>query len=191
MDIFWDELVSGLPNITQLAHAVIRLIAAVVLGAIIGIEREWRGKPAGLRTHVLVTLGTTLFVLASSASGMNSDGLSRVIQGLTTGIGFLGGGAILKLTAERDVQGLTTAAGIWMTAAIGVTVGLGGLGMALLATVLTIIVLAVLGKIEIRPLKISALLTAESEDKGVFLDEDEFKHFGFHQPGKSEHKTKK
>jgi putative Mg2+ transporter-C (MgtC) family protein len=75
---------------------------------------------------------------------MSSDGLSRVIQGIVTGIGFLGAGSILKLNEERDIQGLTTAAGIWMTAAIGVAVGLGTLGLALLGTILTIIVLAVL-----------------------------------------------
>jgi len=74
--------------------------------------------------------------------------VSRVIQGLTAGIGFIGAGAILKLTTEREIQGLTTAAGIWMTAAIGVSVGLGLLGLALIATVLTFIVLGVLGKID-------------------------------------------
>lgn len=165
MNILWDELVSGLPDSIQLAHAIIRLVAAVILGGIIGIEREWKGKPAGLRTHILVTLGTALFVLACSASGMNSDGLSRVVQGLTTGIGFLGGGAILKLTAERDVQGLTTAAGIWMTAAVGVTVGLGGLGLALLATILTIIVLTVLGKVEIKSKDLSSPLPTKATQK--------------------------
>jgi putative Mg2+ transporter-C (MgtC) family protein len=165
MNILWDELVSGLPDSIQLAHAIIRLVAAVILGGIIGIEREWKGKPAGLRTHILVTLGTALFVLACSASGMNFDGLSRVVQGLTTGIGFLGGGAILKLTAERDVQGLTTAAGIWMTAAVGVTVGLGGLGLALLATILTIIVLTVLGKVEIKSKDLSSQLPTKADQK--------------------------
>lgn len=167
MNILWDELIAGLPDSVQLAHAIIRLVAAVILGAIIGIEREWRGKPAGLRTHILVTLGTTLFVLASSASGMNSDGLSRVVQGLTTGIGFLGGGTILKLTAERNVQGLTTAAGIWMTAAVGVTVGVGGLGLALIATILTVIVLTVLGKIEIYPKELSLVTPSDGKNQNI------------------------
>ena len=81
---------------------------------------------------------------------MSLDGVSRVIQGLATGIGFIGAGAILKLSATREIQGLTTAAGIWMTAAIGVTVGLGALGLALLGTILTWIVLASIGLFEYR-----------------------------------------
>ncbi len=146
MDIFWQELTYGLPDMRQLAHVVIRMIAAVILGAVIGFEREKAGKEAGLRTHILVALGTCVFVLACSGYGMSSDGLSRVIQGIVTGIGFLGAGSILKLNEERDIQGLTTAAGIWMTSAIGVTVGLGTLGMALIATVLTVVILSFIGR---------------------------------------------
>lgn len=93
MEIFWQELTSGLPDMQQLAHVVIRMIAAALLGSIIGFERERAGKAAGLRTHILVALGTCVFVLACSGSGMDSDGLSRVIQGLVTGIGFLGAGS--------------------------------------------------------------------------------------------------
>lgn len=148
MEIFWQELTSGLPDTQQLTRVVIRLISAVLLGSIIGYERERAGKAAGLRTHILVMLGTCLFVLACSASGMNSDGLSRVIQGIVTGIGFLGAGSILKLNEERNIQGLTTAAGVWMTAAIGVTIGLGEIGLASLGTILTVIVLAILGQID-------------------------------------------
>ena len=150
MEILWQELTYGLPDRQQLARVVIRLIAATLLGSIIGFERERAGKAAGLRTHILVTLGTTVFVLACSGFGMSSEGLSRVIQGIVTGIGFIGAGSILKLNEERDIQGLTTSAGIWMTAAIGVAVGLGTLGLALLAAVLTLIVLALMGQIEYR-----------------------------------------
>ncbi|HXG67997.1 MAG TPA: MgtC/SapB family protein [Blastocatellia bacterium] len=139
---------AGLPDTRQIIRVLIRLIAAMLLGAVVGIQRERTGKPAGLRTHMLVALGAALFVLAPSAVGMTSADLSRVIQGIATGIGFIGGGAILKLTEERDIQGLTTAAGIWMTAAVGVTVGLGLLGVALLSVVLTWVILAVIGKIE-------------------------------------------
>jgi putative Mg2+ transporter-C (MgtC) family protein len=146
MDIFWEELTSGLPNARQLVHVIIRLIAATLLGAVVGIQRERAGKPAGLRTHILVTLGTTVFVLACSGVGMSSDGLSRVIQGIVTGIGFIGAGSILKLNEERAIQGLTTAAGVWMTAAIGVAVGLGSLGVALLSTLFTLIILALAGQ---------------------------------------------
>lgn len=145
MDIFWEELTSGLPNARQLVHVIIRLIAAALLGALVGIQRERAGKPAGLRTHILVTLGTAVFVLACSGVGMSSDGLSRVIQGIVTGIGFIGAGSILKLNEERDIKGLTTAAGVWMTAAIGVAVGLGSLGVALLSTLFTLIILALAG----------------------------------------------
>ena len=148
MDIVWEELTSGLPNARQLVHVLIRLAAATLLGAVVGIQRERAGKPAGLRTHMLVTLGTAVFVLACSGVGMSSDGLSRVIQGIVTGIGFIGAGSILKLNEERDVQGLTTAAGIWMTAAIGVAVGLGSLGVALLSTFFTLIILSFSGRLE-------------------------------------------
>jgi putative Mg2+ transporter-C (MgtC) family protein len=150
MDIFWEELTYGFPDARQFIHVVIRLAAAALLGAAIGFQREMAGKPAGLRTHMLVTLGTCVFVLACSGYGMNSDGLSRVIQGITTGIGFIGAGSILKLSEQRDVKGITTAASVWITAAVGVAVGLGGLGLALLATLLTLIVLALLGSIEIK-----------------------------------------
>ena len=149
-EIIWSELTSGLPDKNELAHVMVRLLAAVVLGAIVGWERESAGKAAGLRTHILVALGTTLFVLAAAGSGMTSDGVSRVVQGISTGIGFIGAGAILKLSATREIQGLTTAAGIWMTAAIGVAIGLGGLGLALLGTVLTWIILASIGLLESR-----------------------------------------
>ena len=133
MDVIWEELTSGLPDARQLVHVLIRMIAASVLGAVVGMQREKAGKPAGVRTHMLVSLGTAVMVLACSGVGMSSDSVSRVVQGIVTGIGFLGAGAILKLDQEREIQGLTTAAGIWMTAAIGVAVGLGSLGVALLA----------------------------------------------------------
>jgi putative Mg2+ transporter-C (MgtC) family protein len=150
MDIFWEELTSGLPDAGQLMHVIIRLIAATLLGAVVGIQRERAGKPAGLRTHILVTLGTAVFVLACSGVGMSSDGLSRVIQGIVTGIGFIGAGSILKLSEERDIKGLTTAASVWMTAAIGVAVGLGSLGIALLSTLFTLIILALAGLYDLR-----------------------------------------
>lgn len=145
MEILWSELTSGFPEGRQLAVVIIRLVAATLLGAAIGFERERAGKAAGLRTHILVTAGTTVFILACLSAGMNadSDGISRVIQGIVTGIGFVGAGSILKLETESRIQGITTSAGIWMSAAIGVTVGLGGLGLALMATALSLVVLRV------------------------------------------------
>ena len=122
MDVFLEELIGGPPDARQIARVVIRLPAAMLLGAVIGIQREQTVKPAGRRTHMLIALGAVLFVLAPVEVGMTSSDLSRVIQRLATGIGFIGGGAILKLSEERDIQGLTTAAGIWITAAVGVAV---------------------------------------------------------------------
>jgi putative Mg2+ transporter-C (MgtC) family protein len=142
MDILWQELTAGFPDRHRLAVVLIRVIAATVLGAIVGIERERAGKPAGLRTHMLVSLGTAVFVLACADANMSLDGLSRVIQGIITGIGFVGAGAILKLNEQRKIQGLTTAAGLWMTAAIGVTCGLGGLGLAVIGTMVALLILA-------------------------------------------------
>ncbi len=150
MDIILEELFAGMSDRRQLGRVIIRLVAATLLGAIIGIQREQTGKPAGMRTHMLVSLGAALFTLAPVLSGMDSADLSRVIQGLATGIGFIGGGAILKLSQEREIQGLTTAAGIWMTAAMGVAVGLGRIGLAFLCVALTWFILSVIGKLEYR-----------------------------------------
>ena len=150
MELLWQELSHGLPNRHELAVVIVRMIAATVLGAIVGFEREKAGKPAGLRTHMLVSLGTTVVVLACYGSGMGEDALSRVIQGIVTGIGFIGAGSILKVEEQRDIKGLTTAAGLWMTAAIGVAVGLGSLGVAIIATFLTLIILALAGWLEAR-----------------------------------------
>ena len=150
MDLFWEELTTGLGDTRQVARILIRLLAATLLGAIVGFERERAGKPAGLRTHTLVCLGTAVFVLVCASVGMSSDGLSRVIQGIVTGIGFIGAGTILKGDEEHEIKGLTTAAGVWMTAAIGVGVGLGSIGVAALSTLLAVIILAVVGAIEAR-----------------------------------------
>ena len=119
-----------------------------MLGGLVGIQRERTHKPAGLRTHMLVCLGTAAFVTSCGAVGMAFDAQSRVIQGIVTGLGFIGAGSILKLSQEHEIRGLTTAAGVWMTAAIGVTLGLGALGIAILATILTLIILAVARKFE-------------------------------------------
>ena len=147
MEIVWQELSAGFADTEQLIRYAIRLIAAVVLGSIIGIERERAGKEAGLRTHILVTLGTCSVVLACTGYAMTPEGLSRVVQGIVTGVGFIGAGTILKLNEERDIRGLTTAAGLWMTCGVGVAVGLGELALGLLCSVIAFIVLGVLGKI--------------------------------------------
>jgi len=141
MDPLWHELTNGFPNRDRLMIVLVRVFAAVLLGAVVGIERERAGKPAGLRTHMLVSLGTAVVVMACAGTGMSLDGQSRVIQGMVTGIGFVGAGTILKLNEQREIHGLTTAAGLWMTAAIGVAVGLGVLGLAVIGTVVTVLVL--------------------------------------------------
>ena len=150
METLLDELNAGFPDLAQIVRLLVRLGIAMLLGAVVGFQRERYGKPAGLRTHILVAMGSALFVIAAIESGMTSDGVSRVIQGLITGIGFIGAGAILKLGQDRAIYGLTTSAGIWATAAVGVAVGLGLLGLALLSVILIWFVLAGLGYVETR-----------------------------------------
>jgi len=148
MSVVWEELTLGLLDAKQLLRVFTRLLAATLLGAAIGFQRERAGKPAGLRTHTLVSLGTTLLILSCSAAGMSLDALSRVIQGIITGIGFIGAGSILKLSGEHAIRGLTTSASIWVTAALGVAVGLGSVGIAALSTFLALIILALVGRLE-------------------------------------------
>lgn len=163
MDVILDELTSGLPDAQQMARVTIRLVAAALMGAVVGVQRERAGKPAGIRTHMLVSMGAALFVIASLEFEMSASDLSRVIQGLATGIGFIGGGAILKLTERREVEGLTTAAGIWMTSAVGVAAGLGRWGSAGVGIVLTLIILSILGNITHRMDKRRAIRDAASD----------------------------
>lgn len=144
-----DEF-ADLSDPVALTRVMLRLLVAVTLGAIIGYERERSGKAAGLRTHMLVALGVALVIVSAEQSGMEPADMSRVLQGIFAGIGFLGAGAILKLDAKERVQGLTTAAGIWATAAIAAAAGLGREGTAVLATVLAYIILALLVRLEQR-----------------------------------------
>jgi len=151
----WNEVVetvrqefADVPDVTQLTRLLLRLGLAMALGAAIGYERESRDSSAGLRTHMLVALGTALFVLVPLQAGMDSDGMSRVIQGLLAGIGFLGAGTVIKQSESGKVRGLTTAAGIWATAAIGMTVGLGRETTAIISTVFVLVILSLLLRIE-------------------------------------------
>ena len=139
---------SDLNDVAELTRVSVRLLIAAILGGIIGFEREQRGKSAGIKTHMLVCIGAALFVLIPQQAGLVSQAdLSRVMQGIISGIGFLGAGAILKGNEERDLKGLTTAAGIWLAAAIGVAAGLGRESSAILCTLLALIVLVVIPKI--------------------------------------------
>jgi len=127
---------------------ILRLALAAGLGAAIGVERELRQKPAGLRTNMLIALGAALFTvvsieIADRYAGGTPD---RIAAQIVTGIGFLGGGAILR--SGTNVHGMTTAATIWVNAAIGMAAGAGAYALATAATMITLLVLAVLPPIE-------------------------------------------
>ena len=141
MHIGLDDLFH-LPDAAQMIRVVVRICTAALLGGILGAERERAGKAAGLRTHMLVALGCALFVLFPAESGMAQADLSRVIQGVATGIGFIGAGTILKRTESGEVQGLTTAAGIWLTAAVGLAVGAGQLWLPVIAVACAWVILS-------------------------------------------------
>ncbi|MFC3114324.1 MgtC/SapB family protein [Cellvibrio fontiphilus] len=138
---------SDLKDVGEITTLIIRLLMAALLGGILGFEREQRGKAAGIKTHMLVAIGAALFVLIPQRAGLSDAELSRVMQGIIAGIGFLGAGAILKGNNEQDLKGLTTAAGIWLTAAIGVAAGLGREASAILCTLLALVILLITPKL--------------------------------------------
>jgi putative Mg2+ transporter-C (MgtC) family protein len=138
--VFAEEF-SDLPDVGRITRIAIRLTIAAVLGGVLGFERERKGKSAGLRTHMLVALGAALFVLVPQQAGATDTDLTRVLQGLVAGVGFLGAGTIVKDDKDSKVEGLTTAAGIWLTAAIGTAAGMGREGTAILSTVLALAIL--------------------------------------------------
>jgi putative Mg2+ transporter-C (MgtC) family protein len=139
-------------ELTQ-GDAAIRIIIALALGAAIGLEREWKAKSAGFRTYALVSEGAALFMIGAimlynevrSSGGVTGDPV-RVASTVVQGIGFLAGGVIF--TARGHVRGLTTAAGIWVTSAIGVLVGMGFFVVAIFGTVATLVVLALFRYLE-------------------------------------------
>lgn len=139
---------SDIPDASELTVICTRLLMAALLGGLLGYEREHHGKAAGLRTHMLVSMGAALFVLAPLLGGAEHDAMSRIIQGIVAGVGFLGAGTILKGHGEEDqVRGLTTAAGLWLTAAIGVAVGLGRESTAVVSTLLALLIFALMPKV--------------------------------------------
>ena len=143
----WDELVF-LPSWSLALQVIVRLLIAAIFGGIIGYEREQKGKAAGLRTHMLVCLGTTIIIMTARLDGIPLGEMSKVIEGVVAGIGFLGGGVILKLTSEREIRGVTTAASIWATAAIGIAVGLGQVWIALVSLLIVWLILFVLASVQ-------------------------------------------
>jgi len=154
MDDWWQQVThtlaqefADLPDVAGATRIAVRLLIAAALGGILGYEREQKGKAAGLRTHMLVSLGAALFVLIPQQAGVSNADLTRVLQGLVAGVGFLGAGAIIKGRDEDDVKGLTTAASVWLTAAIGVAAGLGREATAVLSTLIALSILYSVPKI--------------------------------------------
>jgi putative Mg2+ transporter-C (MgtC) family protein len=133
---------------TTFSDAILRLALAAALGGAIGLEREYHNKPAGLRTNMHIALGYALFSILSVELGAGAGSPDRVAAQVVTGIGFLGAGAILR--SGENIHGLTTAATIWVNAAIGMAAGLGSYIVAAGASALTLIVLAILPPIERR-----------------------------------------
>ena len=157
MDVLWHEVWRGirtdfadLPGIAEVTQIVVRLLLAALLGGLLGFQRERVGKAAGLRTYMLVALGAAFFVLIPAQAGMPLADLSRVLQGIITGVGFLCAGTILKRQASEEIEGLTTAAGLWLTAAVGSAAGMGREASAVLGTVLAFIVLSLLPRLRLR-----------------------------------------
>jgi putative Mg2+ transporter-C (MgtC) family protein len=147
----WEEIwrtiqadFSDLPGVAQITQMTLRLLLAALCGGLLGFERERAGKEAGLRTHMLVALGAAFFVLIPHQAGVSPSDMSRVLQGIITGIGFIGAGTILKLNDREEVRGLTTAAGIWLTAAVGIAAGMGREASAVLGTVLALAILSLI-----------------------------------------------
>ncbi|QNN71565.1 MgtC/SapB family protein [Thermomonas carbonis] len=149
MDRILDALAAefALPEMELLVAALVRLAMAALLAAVIGWEREQKGRAAGLKTHILVSTGSALFILAPVMAGIPGAENTRVMQGIVSGIGLLGAGAILRNREGTQVEGLTTAASIWMTAAIGMAAGMGLEVLAITATVLTWLVVAAIPKL--------------------------------------------
>ena len=132
-----------------------RLCFAALIGAIIGLERQLKNKPAGLRTHMLVSLGSSVFSLITIQIGgteFSADSLSRVVQGIAAGVGFLGAGEILRESSQSskspEIHGLTSAAAIWVSAALGIAAGCGLWQLGLMAAILAVIILHIFKRLE-------------------------------------------
>lgn len=135
----------------DLAHAgvvALRLAAALVVGALLGVNRDLHRKSAGLRTITLVSVGSAVLVLVAIDLHATADGVSRVLQGLVVGVGFLGAGVIIHHESEQRIQGLTTAASVWVAAGLGAACGAGLATLALVATIVTMLILLFGGKVE-------------------------------------------
>jgi putative Mg2+ transporter-C (MgtC) family protein len=148
MDITLEQIFPHLGEPVHWVRVMVRLSVAAGVGSIIGYERQHEGKQAGLRTHMLVALGAAMFTMVPGEALMSPGDVSRVIQGVATGIGFLGAGCILHVDQEQRVKGLTTAASIWLTAAAGMSVGAGYIWAAVFCVVLGWTILSTMHHIE-------------------------------------------
>jgi len=143
-----DQEWLGLPDAAYLLRVTSRLGVAALLGGLIGAERERAGKAAGLRTHMTVALGSAAFILIVTEVSTEPGDLSRVLQGIAAGIGFIGAGTILKNAENEDIQGLTTAATIWLTAAVGAAAGAGHGWMGFICVAGAWLILQLLGGVQ-------------------------------------------
>lgn len=149
METVASELgLNGFEQATAIKVAI-RLVIASALAGAIGWDRERRGREAGMRTHMLVGLGAALFTMIPVFFSEQTD-LGNVVKGVAAGIGFLGAGTIIKDVQKQSVEGLTTAASIWFTAAVGLAVAAGMYLPAVIATILALLVLMPLRKVEPR-----------------------------------------
>src|SRR5690606_20306016 len=147
----WNTIVhefSDIPDAEQATRILLRLSMAIILGAAIGYERELRGKDAGLRTHMLVSLGAAIFILAPLQIGMPIEDASRVLQGIIAGIGYRRAGAIIKLSNDQEIRGLTTAASVWVAAGIGIAAGMGLEATAVVSTAAVLFILVIVRRME-------------------------------------------
>lgn len=150
----------------DILETVERLGTATMAGGLIGIDRNLHGKPTGVRTLALVGVGSAILTMGASNFAFNQpnpDAISRVIQGIVTGVGFIGGGAILRDPEKGDVSGLTTAAAVWITAALGVVCGLGDWRVAAVSTAFVILILLTGKKVE----RLGQVLFNRSHDPDV------------------------
>ena len=167
-----DEAMELMQKNLPLLAVVLRLLVAAVIGGVLGFDRERMDKPAGLRTHMLVALGSATFVVLGFEVGTTISpeyfeerlDPTRVLQGVVGGIGFLGAGSIIQ--ARGKVSGVTTAASVWMAGALGAAAGMGAYLLAISATVLSMLILITLRRIELR-LRPSASVNDENSDPNL------------------------
>ena len=150
------EALGGHHTVLPPLEAILRTLMAVIAGCLIGLDRELRNKPAGMRTHILISLAAALFTLITfelhhqfaGDDGAKTADPVRIIEAVTAGVAFLAAGAIIQ--SRGNVQGLTTGANMWLAGALGVACGAGYYFLAMIGTVFALIVLVVLGKLEVR-----------------------------------------